>query len=179
MGVIVSVTLNLNRKWIVPCPQELSYDDLLKVAQIDSHILPSRKASTINFENLPAAIIHDKSIFRVLWSSTWLPNSQLPLWNGFMQIVKNASDAGVSEVLFSKYSTDASYKISTMNFVCNQSLRCKMTLVLIFDQPLYWKATEIQLSKSNNSRVKDCVLRLGGFHICMSLQGMVGYNAGK
>lgn len=50
-----------------------------------------------------------------------------------------------------------------------------MTTVLTFEQPLYWKAMEIELIKSSNSRVKICVLRLDRFHICMSILGTIGH----
>ena len=50
-----------------------------------------------------------------------------------------------------------------------------MTPVLTFDQPLYWKAMEIQLCESSNSIIKQCVLRLGWFHTCMSFLGSVGH----
>lgn len=50
-----------------------------------------------------------------------------------------------------------------------------MTTVLIFEQPLYWKAMEIELIKSSTSRVKICVLRLDRFHICMSILGIIGH----
>ena len=50
-----------------------------------------------------------------------------------------------------------------------------MKTVLIFEQPLYWKAMEIELIKSSNSRVKICVLRLDRFHICMSILGIIGH----
>ena len=50
-----------------------------------------------------------------------------------------------------------------------------MTTVLIFEQPLYWKAMEIELIKSSTSRVNICVLRLDRFHICMSILGIIGH----
>lgn len=50
-----------------------------------------------------------------------------------------------------------------------------MTIVLTFEQPLYWKAMGIELIKSSNSQVKICVLRLDRFHICMSILGTIGH----
>ena len=46
--------------------------------------------------------------------------------------------------------------------------------MLTFDQPLYWKATEIQ-EHEKYSTVKDIVLILGSFHILMSYLGSIGH----
>ena len=40
-----------------------------------------------------------------------------------------------------------------------------MTPVLTFDQPLYWKAMELQASFNNNNEIHKCVLRQGDFHM--------------
>ena len=118
----------------------------MKVAQIESQILPSRQKAKLNFKHLTSLIVSEKSILRDLWSSTWLLHSQILLWNGFMQTASDGIHPGVSSILFmpmiDQKSTDASCILSTMHFVCNQLLRHKMTPVLTFNQPLYWKAME-------------------------------------
>ena len=127
MGIIVAVTPKLNRKFIIPCLREVSSDDLATVAQIESQILPSRQKAKMNFKHLTSLIVSEKSILRDLWSSTWLLHSQIPLWNGFMQTASDGIHPGVSSILFmpmiDQKSTDVSCILSTMHFVCNQSLR--------------------------------------------------------
>ena len=92
-----------------------------------------------------------------------------------MQSLSAGSHPGVSSVLFmpmiDQKSTDVSCILSTMHFAD----RYNKTSVLTFDQPLFWKAMKIQLEESSNSKIKDCVLRLGGFHMCMSFLGAIGH----
>ena len=100
----------------------------MKVAQIDSQILPSRQKAKMNFKHLTSLIVSEKSILRDLWPSTWLLHSQIPLLlrNGFMQTVSDGIHPGVSSILFmpviDQKLTDASCILSIMHFVCNQSL---------------------------------------------------------
>ena len=64
--------------------------------------------------------------------------------------------------------------LSTINFVCSLAKIYSMTPILTFDQPLFWKAIELQASFISNSNIHNCVLRLGGFHMCMSFLGAIG-----
>ena len=82
---------------------------------------------------------------------------------------------GPSSIIFipmiDQKSTDPMCILSTMNFVCTLAQRYSVVPVLTFDQPLYWKAMEIQASQESESTMKSCVLRLCGFHMCMSFLG--------
>ena len=64
--------------------------------------------------------------------------------------------------------------LSTINFVCSLAKIYSMTPILTFDQPLFWKAIELQASFISNNNIHNCVLRLGGFHMCMSFLGAIG-----
>ena len=46
---------------------------------------------------------------------------------------------------------------------------------ITFDQPLYWKAIEIQKHNKKDSSVDDIVLILGSFHSLMSYLGSIGH----
>ena len=72
-------------------------------------------------------------------------------------------------------STDYSCILSTMHFVSNQAQKYNKSPILTFDQPLYWKALEIQMSEDDSSCIKHIVLLLGGFHTCMSFLGSIGH----
>ena len=71
--------------------------------------------------------------------------------------------------------SDPSCIYTTMNFVSSQARRYDATPILTFDQPLYWKALTIIQSQPDGSDLKGMVLRLGGFHMQMSLLGSIGH----
>ena len=50
-----------------------------------------------------------------------------------------------------------------------------MSPILTFDQPLYWKGIETQLSKDDTSVLKKIAFRLGGLHTTMSFLGSIGH----
>ena len=57
-------------------------------------------------------------------------------------------------------SSDESYILSTMHFVTEHAKRCNISLVLTFDQPLYWKGVEIQQCEDDTNPLKDIVFRI-------------------
>ena len=77
--------------------------------------------------------------------------------------------------MINEIAADSVCILSTVQFAVSQSLKYGMTPVLTFDQPLYWKAMELQDSQSADSAVKKCILRLGGFHMGMSFLGSIGH----
>ena len=70
------------------------------------------------------------------------------LWNGYMQSAHDETHPGKSSVIFMPMidmkSTDYSCILSTMHFVSNQAQKYNKSPILTFNQPLYWKALEIQ-----------------------------------
>ena len=96
-----------------------------------------------------------------------------------MQMTQDGDHHGPSSIIFmpmiDQKSTDPMCILSTMNFVCTLAQRYSVVPVLTFDQPLYWKAMELQASQESESTMKSCVLRLGGFHMCMSFLGAIGH----
>ena len=64
-----------------------------------------------------------------------------------------------------------------MCFISSQAKIYNRHPILTFDQPLYWKAIEIQKNKSEkkDSSVNDIILILGSFHTLMSYLGAVGH----
>ena len=70
--------------------------------------------------------------------------------------------------------TDPSCILSTMKFVAKEAKDYGHTPILTFDQPLYWKALEIQMWEKDQE-VNDIVLVLGQFHTSMSFLGSIGH----
>ena len=96
-----------------------------------------------------------------------------------MQIIYKGDHPGQSSVIFMPMidmkSSDESCILSTMYFVSNQSNHYNVDAILTFDQPLYWKALEIQNNEDDSSQLKNIVLRLGGLHTCMRFLSSIGY----
>ena len=61
------------------------------------------------------------------------------------------------------------------HFVTEQAKCYNMSPILTFDQPLYWKGIEIQLSEDDINVLKKIVFRLGGLHTTMSFLGSIGH----
>ena len=71
-------------------------------------------------------------------------------------------------------SSDYSCIYTTMVFIAKEAKRYGKHPILTFDQPLYWKAMEIQ-KHEKDSTVSEIVLILGSFHILMSFLGSIGH----
>jgi len=61
--------------------------------------------------------------------------------------------------------------LSILDFVCNLAMKHKIPTTVTFDQPLYWKATEIIIDAPQNSYLKGIILLLGCFHTLYELAG--------
>ena len=88
------------------------------------------------------------------------------------------SHAGQSSVLYlpmiDLYSGNKSCILSTLEFLHKQAATHGITPIITFDQPLYWKASEIIVDAPQNSHLKEIVLLLGCFHMQMNLLGAIG-----
>ena len=63
--------------------------------------------------------------------------------------------------------------LSTLDYLCNLSLKHNMQTVITFDQPLFWKASEIANAVADDSPIRKVVLLLG-FHTFMNVLGAIG-----
>ncbi|GBM97083.1 hypothetical protein AVEN_134370-1 [Araneus ventricosus] len=64
---------------------------------------------------------------------------------------------------------------TTLLYVLEYSLKYgHATCIITFDQPLYIKAKEVA-SSAENSGISKIVVRLGGFHMCVSFLGSIGF----
>ena len=72
------------------------------------------------------------------------------------------------------YSGDKLCILSTMEYMCDLSKKSQVSPIIIYDQPLYWKAAEIIHNAPDNSCLKDIVLLLGSFHTFMNFLGAIG-----
>ena len=64
--------------------------------------------------------------------------------------------------------------LSTLQYICNLASKHNAPPVVTFDQPLFWKASQIKDGVPDTSPVRDVVLLLGSFHTFMNLLGAIG-----
>ena len=69
-------------------------------------------------------------------------------------------------------STDYSCILSTLEFVLKFSTNYGVPAIVTFDQPLFWKATEICLYTPH---LQEIILMLGGFHARMAFIKNIGH----
>jgi len=60
---------------------------------------------------------------------------------------------------------------STPLFIYHYVSRYKVTPIITFDHPHWWKALQVIQSQAENNQLRSIVLRLGGFHTQMRLVG--------
>lgn len=93
-----------------------------------------------------------------------------------MQAVTTGPYPGQSEITFLPMidiePSNMSCVYSTLHFAVSLAARYKVTPVITFDQPLWWKA---QLVLNSAAELHPMILRLGGFHTEMSFLGSIGH----
>ena len=105
--------------------------------------------------------------------------SPRPAWSGMMQFVHQGNHPGKAAVMFMPMidmnSSDSTCIYSTLKFVNEHARKHKVTPIITFDQPLWWKALMIIKSEPMGSDLGGIILRLGGFHTEMSFLGCIGH----
>ena len=95
-----------------------------------------------------------------------------------MQFVYHGDHPGKASVMFlpiiEMHSSDTTCIYSTLAFVTEHTRRDDVSPIIIFDQPLWWKALMIIRFELLVSDLRRIVLRLGGFHVEMSFVGCIG-----
>ena len=123
--------------------------------------------SETKFKN---AVNHD-----TLWLVSQILNVSHPSWNSFMQFITSKFNYDVSSIEILPFvnanPTKHDTLYSALCFVTEYCIRNNIPYVSVtFDQPSYQKASDIVRS-FENLRI---FLRLGGFHLLMSLMGALG-----
>ena len=93
-------------------------------------------------------------------------------------LCKGCDHPGQSSIAFlpmiDMSSSDKTCIFSTLEYVCNLAAKQNVPPIITFDQPLFWKASEIANEVPDNSPIRDVVLLLGSFHTFMNLLGAIG-----
>ena len=129
---------------------------------------------------LPLPLVHDGDRrVDLLWEVSLRFKVKVPNWQGMMHTLYNeCSHPGQSSVLFlpmiDMYPGDKTCILSTLEFICKLAAKHNISPIVTFDQPLFWKASEIVIEVEDSSPVKDVILLLGSFHTLMNLLGAIG-----
>ena len=183
MGMVACVTPgHFGNKQITR--KHVTMEELLSAGRIniDYYRVPeSVKPSLIYSElmSLRTAGFNDtNSKITFLAQLTWPLRAPGSEWSGLMQMVRKGEYPGKSSVvllpMIDMDPTDMSCIYTTLQYISSHAQRYQQTAVITFDQPLYWKAATIVSCGSDNTLVKDIIVRLCGFYCIMSYLGCVG-----
>ena len=71
--------------------------------------------------------------------------------------------------------SDPTCVYSTLHYISKHAEKHNCTPIVTFDQPLFYKANAIIENEPSGSRVKNLVVKIGGFHKIMSFVGCKGH----
>jgi hypothetical protein len=115
----------------------------------------------------------------ILWELSFCFHTDTPNWQGMMSIVHSGSDhPGKSSITFlpmiDMYPSEPTCILSTLSFICDLAAKHKISAIVTFDQPLFFKASEIIYNSPEGSHLKNITLMLGSFHSLMNVLGAIG-----
>ena len=179
MGMVAALTPGHKTDQTIPRHKTnaLNIVEKSKVEIIDHHFAMHVRRK-ITFKELPNLTECDRRI-DLLWELSVSFKQPTPGWQGMMHLIyqgdKHIGQSSVTYLpMIDMYSGDKKCILSTLEFLCSLASKHHLAPVITFDQPLYWKATEIILDSPPDSQLKSIVLLLGGFHTFMNLLGAVG-----
>lgn len=181
MGIIAATTPGQQNNRVVPRRNSslLNVKDMARI-EISDYRFSTFARRHVRFEVLPS--LHysaHTSMVDILWEVSFCFHQQTPNWQGMMHIVHDGcKHPGKSSVTFlpmiDMYPGDPTCILSTLNYICDLAERHKISPIVTFDQPLFWKASEIIYNASEDSLLKKVILMLGSFHTLMNLLGSIG-----
>ncbi|KAJ6661273.1 hypothetical protein lerEdw1_015410 [Lerista edwardsae] len=115
----------------------------------------------------------------ILWEISFQFKQQQANWQGMMHLMhKGHTHPGKSSITFlpmiDMAPGDRTCIVSTLHFILKVAEKHQFSAVVTFDQPLYWKASEVIQAEPTGSPLKDIVLLLGSFHTVMNVLGAIG-----
>ncbi|WAR13570.1 hypothetical protein MAR_027750 [Mya arenaria] len=182
MGIIATITPGVKSSRVIPRIASTT-EDLLSVGKINVTFYSPliNNFGTLTFQSLNEVndVIDQTQNLEQLVDISRPLKTQCPSWSGFMQTTQTGRHPGKSTVLFLPMidlnPSDLTCIYSTLDFVATQAKKLSVSPIVIFDQPLYWKAVQMVMNEPENSTIKAMVIRLGGFHIQMSFLGCIGH----
>ena len=156
---------------------DLNTIDQTKV-DIVEHRFARQALSSVKFQPLPILddIAHNIDI---LWEMSFRCAQPVPNWQGMMHVLHTDCEyPGQCTIAFipmvDMYPGDKTCILSTLQYICNLASKHNAPPVVTFDQPLFWKTSQIKDEVPDTSPVRDVVLLVGSFHTFMNLLGAIG-----
>ena len=130
------------------------------------------------FETLPQMYCSEPPV-DILWETSFCFHQEVPNWQGMMHVLHSGGrHPGKASVTFlpiiDMYPGDPNCILSTLTYNCALAEKSNISPVITFDQPLFWKASEITYNAPKDSPIKTTVLMLGTFHTFMNVLGAIG-----
>lgn len=181
MGMIATVTPGTSSTKGIP-RKTVKVEDITNVGKvnIEHHMSKFDGLQSTYYKGLKAFEQEDPtSNCDLLWRILQSLRPSRPNWSGMMQQAHKGDHPGKSSFLFlpmiDMNPSDMTCVYSTLKFVNSHARSNRVTPILTFDQPLWWKALTVQESVDKDNEIKSMVLRLGGFHTLMSFLGCIGH----
>ena len=126
---------------------------------IVEYALCQRMPRKIEFKSIPSFIAGCAHI-DILWEVSIRFTKPVPNWQGMMQsLYKNENHPWMSSLVFlpliDMYNGDKTCILSTIHYICKLANEQNVTPVVTFDQPLFWKASEIKNGATDESAVRN------------------------
>ena len=156
MGMIASITQGQVIRREIP-REKVSDKELITKSQIP--IIPFNEKKYllkgIKYESL-RKLDFTFSFPDLLWSLTYCFKNPMPIWSGSMQILHGSSnkeqytaDNIVFLPIIDLSPTDMSCIFSTLSYLSNLAYKNNQPAIVAFDQPLYWKGSQINIESSD------------------------------
>ena len=118
-------------------------------------------------------------VIDIFWELAFCFDCDTPNWQGMMNIIHSGTEhPGKSSVTFlpmiDMYPGDPTCILSTLTYICDLAARHSISPIVTFDQPLFFKASEIIYNSPEWSPLKNITLMLGSFHTLMNVLGAIG-----
>ena len=179
MGMIAALTPGRKTMHLVK-RQNITELNIVEMSKVDiiEYRFATHTLQNIKFQELSGIQNCDMRV-DILWELSLHFKQPAPNWQGMMHIIHQGyTHPGQSSIMYlpmiDMYSGDKSCILSTLEFLSNLASKHHVPPVITFDQPLYWKATEIINSATQSSHLRGIVLMLGSFHTFMNLLGAIG-----
>jgi len=155
---------------------ELKLRDMAQVPIVDYRFSTYARRN-VKFEVMPVFLC--PPTVDLLWEMSCNYQQHAPTWQGMMHVVHSKCEyPGQSKVHFlpmiDMYPGDQTCILSTLTYICSLAERHTISPVITFDQPLFFKASEVIYNAPPDSILKRIVLRLGSFHTLMNALGAIG-----
>ena len=179
MGIIADITPGRQTSHTV-LRQKIAQLKIVDLAQVDikEYRFAKYTRNNIKFDPMPY-FDGDAHKIDILRAMTFRFKKSAPGWQGMMHLLHKDCDhpeqfSVVFLPIIDMYPGDKSCIFSTLEYLCFLANGHKTTAVVTFDQPLYWKASEIKHEVPGDSQIRSVVFLLGSFYTLMNLLGAIG-----